>query len=161
MRLILLHGFLMNGAAIRRQWGRIARELEQEVQVLAPDAPLTPPAEVVQRSYASWGVKPIAGPHRAWWRATEDESSYEGWERSHEQLMALVNQGPYAIAGFSQGAAAAALVCAWARLGQMRTPEFAVFVGGFVPRAVAFSKLFEEPLGISSIHVSGAADIIV
>ena len=65
---------------------------------------------------------------RAWWRGHAGQATYVGWDQSHASMCELWEREQFdGIIGFSQGAAAAAMLCAELK------PRFGIFVAGFVP----------------------------
>mmetsp|Transcript_24456 Transcript_24456/g.39433 ORF Transcript_24456/g.39433 Transcript_24456/m.39433 type:complete len:154 (-) Transcript_24456:208-669(-) len=91
--------------------------------------------------------------------------SYVGVEASMRKLETYIaEKGPFdGILGFSQGGAAAAVLCAQ----NPHSFKFAVIISGFVPRDEALLKCLEEarqPLalsGLQSLHVWGTKDTLV
>ena len=95
---------------------------------------------------------------RAWWRGHAGQVTYTGWDASRASLCELWEREQFdGIIGFSQGAAAAAMLCAEVR------PRFGVFVAGFVPndQAAAAALLAGVDGSVPSLHVIGAADQLV
>ncbi|MCB9689150.1 MAG: hypothetical protein H6738_11785 [Alphaproteobacteria bacterium] len=151
-RLILLHGYTQNGRVLAESLAPLLDPLG--VEVVAPDGPFdADPAMVVPL-----GSDPDRGPHRTWWRATDDGSAYHGWEEAREHVRELLSAGPAGILGFSQGAMLGACVAAWSARGELPPVAFAVLVAGRVPRAQVLQPLFAEPVDVPSLHVWGARD---
>ena len=95
---------------------------------------------------------------RAWWRGHSGLETYEGWSETRDSLAdRWQSEQIDGIIGFSQGAAAAAMLAAELR------PRFAVFVSGFVPRDVdaAATLLAGVDEGVPSLHIFGASDELV
>jgi predicted esterase len=103
-----------------------------------------------------------------WWHSASDGGGAaprcHGWARSRDFLVALRAQaGPFhGLFGFSQGAAAVALL---AGLGALAgdPPGFAIMVGGFTTgdpeHAPLYAALAEA--AIPSLHIIGRSDTIV
>ena len=97
---------------------------------------------------------------RAWWRGHSGKTTYEGWDASEEMLARLWERERFdGILGFSQGAAAAAMLCANV---EHPRPKFAMIVSGFVPRdEKAAERLLAGVKDVPSLHVFGQTDQLV
>lgn len=160
--LLTLHGFTMNGEAMRRQMGNVGRRLERRVSVTHLDAPLPCEEPSVARLYERMEDRRIRGPHLCWWDASEDGSRYRGWRESLDFLkQRWPKQGPVGLLGFSQGAMVAATVAAMAQRGEMETPAYVILVAGAVPRATDLVPYFARPISVPSLHVVGLQDSLM
>jgi len=100
---------------------------------------------------------------RAWWNAKSDlkssTPSYVGAEETFTNLEKIINEsGPWdGLLGYSQGAAAAAVLCARMKI------DVAILIGGFVVRDQSLLKCLEEksPLETNALIVYGNNDEIV
>lgn len=152
MRLVALHGYTQNGRVMAETLARLVEPLG--IELVAPDGPFdADPAAVVPL-----GSDPARGPHRTWWKATDDGTVYHGWEDARSRVAALLAEAPSGVLGFSQGAMLAATVAAWSARGEVPPIRCAVMVAGRIPRAVALAPLFEAPIDLPSLHVWGARD---
>ena len=146
LRVLCLHGFGQNGEVLRDRSGAFRKPLKKSrFELTYVDAPF-PCADADATS------------QRAWWRTSDDGvTTYDGWDTSRAQLVDRWRaEGFDGILGFSQGAAAAAMLCAEVR------PRFAVLVAGFVPRdREAAATLLAGVEGVPTLHVYGRTDAIV
>jgi pimeloyl-ACP methyl ester carboxylesterase len=175
LRVLCLHGFRQTGSNFRGRTAALRKRLKGVVDLVFMDGPLALPAltkgasdeEVLQ-----------ARPRRAWMVAPEqyaamrdpaagatpglvmDEHQHSrqtaGWAESAAALEeALSELGPFdGVLGFSQGAAAAAVLCA-----QRPTAfGFAILCSGYVPAAAEHSALLQAArdaggVPLPSLHV--------
>jgi predicted esterase len=159
--LIALHGYTMNGARLRALGSGLFRALEEDVTLVFPDAPLVCAAEAAQAAFAAWRIEPPDPPHLRWWRASDDGSAYEGWERARDSIRALIPEGaPCALLGFSQGAILAATLAALSARGEFPELHCAVLIAGAIPRARELAPLFDAPVAVPSLHVWGERDAL-
>ena len=159
--LIALHGYTMNGARLRSLGQELFGELEQQVNLVFPDAPHVCSPEAAQQAFSAWGMTPPAPPYLRWWRASDDRSIYEGWETACASVQALLPaHAPVGVLGFSQGAMLAATLAALSARGSFPQLRCTVLVAGGVPRARDLSPLFAEPIAVPSLHVWGERDPI-
>jgi predicted esterase len=159
--LIALHGYTLNGEAMRAQLGPLHGALAAHVDVMCPDAPHPCDAASVDRLYAAWRMPRAALPHLTWWDSTDDGRVYRGWEATRDLVHDLVaTHGPAGLLGFSQGAMLAATVAAAAARGEMPGVRFVVVVAGRTPRAEALQPLFDRPIAVPSLHVWGDSDAL-
>lgn len=141
-KVLLLHGYAQCGQVLRSRSGGFRRAFKKSLyDVHFPDGPY----ELDESA------------RRSWWHGTSATEEYEGWSESRQQLDALWERESYdGVVGFSQGAAAAAMICAHHR------PKFAIFVAGFVPKDVrAATQLLEGVHGVPSLHIYGLQDELV
>ncbi|KAL3899160.1 MAG: hypothetical protein SGPRY_012693 [Prymnesium sp.] len=153
LKVLCLHGYGQNGQALREKSGSFRKPLKKsrfEMHYL--NAPYGCTAEGESQDEAD------ADPERrAWWRGSA--SYYAGWEESLEYLeLAWKREEFDGVLGFSQGAAAAAMLCASLK---QHTPRFAIFVSGFVPRDETAAAELLKGVNVPSLHVIGRADGIV
>jgi pimeloyl-ACP methyl ester carboxylesterase len=157
--LLGLHGFTMNGLALRRMLGALEPRLAEHVELSFADAPHAASEASVTNLVRRMGGSPSPPPNLEWWNSSEDGRQYQGWAETRAQLSALLQQRPsVGLLGFSQGAAVAAALSAVAQRGSMPSLGFVVLIGGFPPRAAELLPLFEEPLTMPSLHIWGEAD---
>jgi pimeloyl-ACP methyl ester carboxylesterase len=158
-KLIVLHGYTMNGPVMREHLGELAAVLERETELVFVDAPHTCSEASVTRLYAMWKAR-LAPPHLAWWESTDDGREYRGWEDTREKIRAAMAGGDVGFLGFSQGAILSTAIAALAEHGEMPHVRFAVLVAGRTPRADVFQPFLTRPLRTPSLHVWGAADTL-
>jgi predicted esterase len=150
LRILSLHGYSGNGEVLKRQMRAWAEELRDRAEFVCVDAP--------SLSSGDFG----------WWHSVSDDHAgahrhCQGWARSRDFLVALCAQARFdGVFGFSQGAAAAALVAGLgARDGN--PPGFAIMVGGFVTGDLEHQPLYEAlaQAQVPSLHLIGRNDNIV
>jgi len=160
--LIALHGFSQNGAEMRRQMGELGVKLAEGMHVIYPDGPVPCSTEMVEKVYGTGLVEDHGGPYQSWWRASDDGSTYEGWEKSRDQMGSLISeQEEVGLIGFSQGAILSTAVAALSQAGLLPPIKFVVLLAGAAPRAHVFSPLLKEPLQVPSLHVWGKRDALM
>lgn len=145
---LLLHGYTQHGASFAAD---VAPLFGGDLVAVPLDAPFE----------AGSGASRLdpRPPHRTWWDATDDGAEYRGWERVLDVVAEALSAHPgSALLGFSQGAMAAAVVCAAAAAGRGPRPSRAVLAAGRRPRATALQPLFAAPIDVPSLHVVGARD---
>ena len=159
LKVLCLHGYAQNGLVLRDRSGGFRKPLKKSrFEMHYPDGP--------------FGCDTIAGEvdmaadeesmrRRAWYRRSPEDGLCPGWNESRETLCSLwEREGFDVLMGFSQGAAAAAMLCA--DLSPPLRPKIAIFVSGFVPRdAEVASSLHAGVDGVPSLHVMGLADVLV
>lgn len=159
--LIALHGYTMNGARLRSLAPQLFGELEPHVNLVFPDAPHVCSPEAARAAFSAWGVAPPEPPHLRWWRASDDGRVYEGWSATRASMRALFpERAVVGVLGFSQGAMLAATLAALSARGEFPNLRCVVLIAGGLPRARELSPLFDEPVGIPSLHVWGERDPI-
>jgi pimeloyl-ACP methyl ester carboxylesterase len=155
---LVLHGYTMNGR-FGASVAQMLKPLGEDVRVVSPDAPLECSEAAVTRFYEGTGVRRGAGPHLTWWRASDDNSVYEGWDASRALIERTVSEHAIVgVIGFSQGAMVASACAALAARGELPGLRFAILVAGRVPRAHAMRSWFERPIELESLHVWGERD---
>ena len=124
LKVLCLHGYSQNGAVLRDRSGGFRKPFKKSrFELSYPDGLFgcTKDGEDEQEADADL-------ERRAWWRGHAGQATYVGWDESHASLCELWEREQFdGIIGFSQGAAAAAMLCAELK------PRFGIFVAGFVP----------------------------
>jgi predicted esterase len=166
-RLVALHGFTMNGAGLRHMLADVEPRLVDLVEFVYPDAPHSASPESVAGITSLLGGPRAKPPNLEWWNASEDGTTYHGWEASRAAVQAALapldsadrcDAPRVGLLGFSQGAAVAATLAALAERGGFPRLRFVVLVAGFKPRAAELAPLFDPPLSVPSLHIWGTAD---
>ncbi len=160
--LVCLHGFSQNGALLEEHLHELTARLSG-ISSTFPDAPHECSEENVARLSSLMDGQRSPSPHRCFWNATDDGREYRGWPESLAMLRAHVashvaSNSRIGLLGFSQGAIAAAALCALAAHGQFPELAFAVLVAGRKPRSELLAPLFEAPIAVPSLHVWGERD---
>ena len=158
LKILALHGYAQNGAILRDRSGGFRKPFKKsrfEVVYAGGQFGCTANGEDEEEADAD-------ETRRAWWRGHSGQDTYVGWGESRAQLHALwARERCDGVLGFSQGAAAAAMLCADLCASPQR-PQFGIFVSGFVPRdQLAAEALLVGVSGLPSLHVCGAADELV
>jgi hypothetical protein len=152
-KVLCLHGYSQNPAAFRDRSGGFRKPLKKSSFVMHyAEGPFGCTAKGEDPEVADADMK-----KRAWWRGHSGMDQYDGWPTSHKMLTQLWREHEFdGILGFSQGAAAAAMLSAEVK------PKFAIFVSGFVPRdGGAAASLLAGVSDVPSLHVFGSADELV
>lgn len=171
LRVLCLHGWRTNAAVLRTQTQALRRAFGPRAEFLFLDAPHAasgPAAEPVRVLFAR------QSPFFQWWdankRPTDGGGSawvYDGVELSLDFLVGQVHAlgAVDVVLGFSQGAAATAMLTAHYQKVYGRVPwRVCLLVCGFLPRTTATKHLFQDaagsprPLDVASVHVIGRAD---
>jgi pimeloyl-ACP methyl ester carboxylesterase len=157
--LLALHGYTLNGAAMRVTLEPLASRLPAHLQLICPDGPVKCSPSSVERMYGLTGGDRLPEPHLSWWDASDDGRVYHGWEQTREKLRAeLDREGPVGVLGFSQGAMLAAALAALAARGELPAIHYAILIAGRAPRAELMQPWFEQPIAVPSLHVWGERD---
>ncbi|GAB5360619.1 hypothetical protein AAMO2058_000642700 [Amorphochlora amoebiformis] len=170
LRILCLHGYTQSATYFSARTGALRKACKSIADFSFVDAPHEADALFLEKQKEE--TKRHNTSYLAWWNM-EDRSSrpsialrYTGARHSLDVLKTHLDEnGPYdGVFGFSQGASAAALLCA-------KYPSsfrFAVLVSGFVPRdeelAHMLRKAQAKEKGIQmlrSLHVFGANDTLV
>ncbi len=159
--LLALHGFTMNGEAMRDALGPLTKALEPKVRVVCLNAPHTCSAATVERMYRGASQASLSPPHLCWWNASDDGLDYRGWPDTRDLVSeALDRYTPASVLGFSQGGTLAAAVAALSRIGELPSIHAAVLIAGRKPRAAQLQAAFTEPVAVPSLHVWGERDTL-
>jgi pimeloyl-ACP methyl ester carboxylesterase len=152
LKVLCLHGYGQNGDILRDRSGGFRRALKKsQYELFYPSGPFGCTANGEDEATADEDVS-----RRAWWRGPSTEDSYMGWHQSRSELLALWERECFdAVFGFSQGSAAAAILCA-----EMR-PQFGIFISGFVPRDHEAAASLLAGVQVPTLHVIGGADSLV
>ena len=155
LKVLCLHGYSQTGAVLRDRSGGFRKPMKKgRFAMTYPNGPYGCTAQGEDILLADADLT-----RRAWWRGHSGLDSYEGWREASESLNKLwdAEDGGFdGILGFSQGAAAAAMLRA------ERRPKFAILVSGFVPRDTdAAQALLQGVEGIPTLHFLGLNDTLV
>ena len=166
LRILLLHGLGQDAASFREATTAMRAAAPEGSEFTLCQAPHD--AVALSMMLASGGSGGSGGRGLQWWNMSPS-SLGSGWAHSLDHLVKILElTGPFdGIVGFSQGAAALAMLVAEARLSQRRWFRFACFVGGFLPnaphlreridKAVAGGGLFALP----TWHCYGSDDFVI
>lgn len=150
LKILCLHGYSQNGAALRDRSGGFRKAFKKSrFDLHFVDGPYV----------CADGVEEAASKRLAWWNGGSSQTAYEGWDEAQAALSTVWTEGQFdGVFGFSQGAAAAAMLCA----DLTPRPSFGVFVSGFVPRdRDAARRLLEGVQDVPTLHVFGEQDQLV
>ncbi len=153
LKVLCLHGYAQNAHIFRDRSGGFRKPLKKsKYELHYVDGPFGCTKDGEDETEAD--ADPL---RRAWWRGSSAASTYEGWTESHAMLRQLWERESFdGVIGFSQGAGAAAMLCA-----EMQ-PMFGMFVSGFVPRdRVAAAALLAGVRDVPTLHVYGENDELV
>ena len=164
-KIVCLHGYSMNSAWLQSWLEPIQLHLGSDYQLLYPQGPIECPAEEVRAMMARFNM-PLPeerigrGKNWCWYRADEQKPP-----TYHQIEVALGFLSDYfsrhrpvdGVIGWSQGAVMTAL------LASLRENEpddhfdfsWAILCGGFLPGDRRYRPLFEAPLAIPTLHVTG------
>jgi Ran GTPase-activating protein (RanGAP) involved in mRNA processing and transport/predicted esterase len=142
LRVLVLHGMRQSARRLRERLRTLDRALDDVVEFVYLDGP--------------YAVDDAVPHQRCWWKTSDDNRAYAGWEASVRQIDAhLPADG---VLGFSQGAALTGLYAA------LRTDalRFVICVAGFPSRADAHQVLLEpDSIALPSFHLWGERDTMV
>lgn len=171
LRVLALHGYLQSAAMFRSRAGALRKALKRQCEFVFVDAPF----QVDPSSLGGGVVKQCnseeGAPQYGWWRASSDGPPREalktaGWDQSlHALAEVMEKEGPFdGVLGFSQGGAAAAMLCAAIEQGRVEGEQFrfALLFGAFLPRDPALREaLLVQTLPVTSLHFFGQNDALV
>ena len=154
LKVLCMHGYSQNGAVLRDRSGGFRKPFKKSrFEMSYPDGLFGCTKDGEDQDEADADLK-----RRAWWRGHSGQETYVGWDESHAAMCELWERERFdGVIGFSQGAAAAAMLCA------ELNPRFGIFVAGFVPndRAAAAALLSGVDASVPTLHVIGTADSLV
>ena len=154
LRVLSLHGYGQNAAALQSKMGALRRAAKASADFVFVEGPFPAAA----RADGDGEAAPTADI-RSWWNFTrgEEPPRYRGWEEARAAVLAEARRGgPFdAVLGFSQGASAAALLCAEGDNAELWAPRLAGGGGGV-------SGAAEEEVGATAAAAaaSGGAGIV-
>mmetsp|Transcript_23801 Transcript_23801/g.38215 ORF Transcript_23801/g.38215 Transcript_23801/m.38215 type:complete len:259 (-) Transcript_23801:177-953(-) len=156
LRLLCMHGYMMTATKMQSYIAPLADHCAEIATFECLDGFHI--ADQAEREHSPGETR-----GRAWWNAKSDlkssTPSYVGAEETFTNLEKIINEsGPWdGLLGYSQGAAAAAVLCARMKI------DVAILIGGFVVRDQSLLKCLEEksPLETNALIVYGNNDEIV
>lgn len=164
-RILCLHGYVQNGNMFARKTSGIRKALDK---LGFETVYLTGPVKI-EVSDLSFDVSNEGGREidnmRSWWPNSESNPDHLTIDSALDEIVANIDkEGPFVgVLGFSQGAALAAILCQILHTlhenqGQLK---FGIFYSGFKSRLPAYSKYYERPIAIPTMHVIGTLDTVV
>ncbi|KAL8279589.1 hypothetical protein RQP46_007902 [Phenoliferia psychrophenolica] len=182
LRVLAFPGLLTNAGIMRAKLEPIRHAVGNcEFTVVEPLIVINWPTVSSTDADAEHAIAPAPGQElRVWWIPDDNKEHCDHFPRLDDLIayfrVILETHGPFdAILGFSQGAAAAALLMAlinqpslhpeFARAGGENWPpkqfQFAIMASGFLPMDGRVASWFDTPLDVPSLHVLGSRDIVV
>ncbi|WWC87909.1 uncharacterized protein L201_002809 [Kwoniella dendrophila CBS 6074] len=184
IRVLALCGFTQNSYIYSRQIGAVRKACKNVEFVF-----LEPPV-VVEKADLPWSdnldqfgsnattdeaAQTAETTPRAWWVTANEMKTYKKFDETVAYVHDfLTKNGPFdGIMGFSQGAGMAAIICAllekpglhpnWQSEPSLPKFKFAIFVGGFLPKAEShdFTPYFPLPSSLATLHVCGKNDTLI
>lgn len=158
------------------------------VELLYPTAPLAVPASDLPSQGSLPTSLPAPADCWAWWRARQPRGEYVGLDQGLEYISDLLRQqGPFdGVAGFSQGAAAAAMVAALLEPGRREAfaaahaknkdclsfptafahldhppLQFVICYSGYASKHPSYAAFYTPPITTPSLHFIGSLDTVV
>ena len=121
IKVLCLHGYSQNAAIFRDRSGGFRKPFKKNVfEMHYAEGPFGCTAKGEDPAIADADLT-----QRAWWRGHSGMETYDGWAETRANLAEVWREEQFdGIIGFSQGAAAAAMLAAELR------PRFAIFVSG-------------------------------
>jgi len=167
-KIICLHGYAMNRAWIAAWLNLIQQRLGDHYQLLYPQGPITCPADEVRAMTARFNAllpeeRIGKGKNWCWYRADEQQPPhYQQIETALAYLSDyFVQHGPVdGLIGWSQGAVMTAILSALKQTeaGNHFDFNWAILCGGFLPGDRRYRPLFDQPLKLPTLHVSGTQE---
>ncbi len=167
-KIICLHGYSMNREWLQSWLELIQQRLGANYQLLYPQGPIECPVEEVRAMTARFNMvlpdeRIGKGKNWCWYRADEQKPPhYRQLETALDYLADFFSRhGPIdGIIGWSQGAVITALLSA---LKQNKAEgrfnfNWAILCGGFLPGDNRYRPLFDQPLNLPTLHVSGTQE---
>ncbi len=165
LKLLVLHSFRQSGARLSSRTKMVRDGLAGIAEFVYVDAPhaYVPTDRVRAQLTEDFGTDledlGDQSHQRCWWNSGADHTTYDGWDESLAYLRRMIEtQGPFdGVLGFSQGAAAAALLVA-----SGADLRFAVCISGFPSRAHEHRALVQPgAIDLPSLHIHGEQDVLV
>ncbi len=164
-KVICLHGYAMDSGWLQDWLKPIEQALAGRVEFIYPQASIElTVADVlsVTRSFQVLMPEERIGPGRnwCWYRATDEKPPrYIGLEATLDYLRDLFQEhGPISgVLGWSQGAVLTAILAGLMKRDPSSGFDFdwALMCGGFLPSEPDYRSLFDKPLEMPSLHVTG------
>ncbi|MCF6324762.1 MAG: serine hydrolase family protein [Gammaproteobacteria bacterium] len=164
-KIICLHGYAMNHEWLQSWLDLIQQRLGHNYQLLYPKGPIECPVEEVRAMTARFNMmlpdeRIGKGKNWCWYRADEQKPPhYHQIETALDYLADYFSQhGPIdGVIGWSQGAVMTAILAALKQNRAAHRFDFnwAMLCGGFLPGDVRYRAMFEPPLNLPTLHVSG------
>ena len=153
LKVLALHGYSQNAQILRDRSGGFRKPMKKsKYEVTCLDGPFGCTANGEDIAVAD-----ADKTRRAWWRGNSLQDTYVGWDETRALIVDLWEREQFdGIMGFSQGAGAAAMLCAELQ------PRFAILISGFVARDIeAGAGLLAGVDNAPSLHVFGESDQLV
>ena len=158
LRILCLHGFGQTSQGFYKSTGGLRKVLGSVAELVYISAPHSLSSESRTQFNMTKDIEAYG-----WWDSNELDGvyTYEGWKDSVAHVQCEIERlSPIdGVIGFSQGAA---LVAILAHMEHIHL-QFAICIGGFVPRAHDLAPLFHEnePHPLPTCHVWGERDAVV
>lgn len=161
-KIVCLHGYSMNSEWLQSWLEPIQQQLGNDYQLLYPQGPIECPPEEVRAMTRRFGM-PLpeerigSGKNWCWYRADEQKPpTYHQIETTFDYLSDyFAKHGPInGIIGWSQGAVMTAILAGF-KDEQHYPFNWAILCGGFLPGDRRYRPLFDAPLNIPTLHVTG------
>ncbi len=167
-KILCLHGYSMNSEWLQSWLDPIQQRLGSDYLLLYPQGPIECPAEEVRAMTTRFNMtlpeaRIGAGKNWCWYRADEQKPPlYHQIETTLDYLSDyFLAYGPIeGVIGWSQGAVMTAILTALRQSEPKRHFDFnwAILCGGFLPGDPRYRPMFEPPLKLPTLHVSGTQE---
>ena len=162
LKILALHGLRQNGDSFRARTRKLRHALADIAEFTYVTSPMQYSPQGDSRA-ATLGEIPEYANQRVWWRPSEDNLDYEGFDASVTYLEAVFReQGPFdGVIGFSQGGTLAAVLAAMLPHPAIAF-RFAICISSFPSRARAHTQYVEpRSIKLPALHVLGLNDTLV
>ncbi|MBA3548923.1 MAG: DUF924 family protein [Nannocystis sp.] len=165
LKILALHGLRQNGDSFRARTRKLRQALEDIAEFTYVTSPMqySPQGDTRAATLDTLGEIPEYATQRVWWRPSEDNLVYEGFDGSVVYLEAVFReQGPFdGVIGFSQGGTLAAVLAAMLPHPTIAF-RFAICISSFPSRARAHARHVEpQSVKLPALHVLGLNDVLV
>ncbi|KAJ7701829.1 serine hydrolase FSH [Mycena rosella] len=177
---LVLHGYSQNAAIFSKRLGALRKQCGKSVDFVFLDGPIilqptdlfgSAPQSTLESLDSSEAAQSEA---RAWWTWNTNKSEPIGLPESLEVLRDILKTRTFdGVLGFSQGAAAAALLAALLERPHSYPPflvdgkpphppfKFCVAVAGFQLGGSIAGPIFDTPYSTPTLHIIGTTDVVV
>ncbi|KAJ7481713.1 serine hydrolase FSH [Mycena latifolia] len=180
--ILVLHGYSQNAAIFSKRLGALRKQCGKAVDFVFVDGPvILQPADLFGSAPQSTTLAALDASEategneaRAWWNWNANRSEALGLPESLEVLRDVLKTRTFdGVLGFSQGAAAAALITALLEQPHSYPPflidgkpphppfKFCVAVSGFRLNGSIADAIFETDYSTPTLHVIGKTDVVV